>query len=109
MSSLPKLVRDKIPELIIKNDHKVPINRELDINEYRDELLKKLKEEANEVLEAEAGEHRLEELADLLELIKAIALIDSATLEDIEQIRAKKAEERGGFEKRILLEEIRES
>lgn len=107
--SLPKLVRDKIPQIIINKDGKIPVTRELNPEEYKAELLKKLQEEAKEVLEAEDGDHRLEELADIMELVKAIAALDAATLDDIEKLRAKKAEERGGFQNRILLEEIRES
>jgi predicted house-cleaning noncanonical NTP pyrophosphatase (MazG superfamily) len=108
MSTLPKLVRDNIPELIIKNENKIPVTRELSLDEYKIELLKKLQEETTEVINSEDGAPRLEELADLMELIKAIAALDNATLEDIELLRSKKAEERGGFEMRILLEEIRE-
>ena len=104
---LPKLVRDKIPEIIRTTDNKVPITRILNEEEYKIELLKKLQEEAKEVAESEAGEHRLEELSDILELIKAIAALDDASLEDIESLRDKKAEERGGFEKKIFLEEIK--
>jgi predicted house-cleaning noncanonical NTP pyrophosphatase (MazG superfamily) len=104
---LPKLVRDKIPELIIQNDKKIPVTRIFDDQEYVKELLKKLQEEANEVVESEPGEQRKEELADILEIMKAIAIVENTNLEDIEKIRAKKADERGGFEKKILLEEIK--
>jgi len=107
--SLPKLVRDKIPEIIKNSDGKNPTTRVLNEDEYINELLKKLQEEAKEVAESEVGEHRLEELSDVLELIKAVAALDGATLEDIENLRAKKAEERGGFEKKILLEEIKDN
>ena len=45
----------------------------------------------------------LEELADMLEVIRAATLARGYTLEELEQVRAGKAEERGGFEKKILL------
>ena len=50
----------------------------------------------------------MEELADLLEVIRAVALARGSSMEEVEQIRIKKAEKRGGFEKRILLETVME-
>lgn len=64
-----KLVRDKIPE-IIKNNNETPITRILSDEEYKIELEKKLYEEYQEVLES-SGENRLEELADMLEVMIA--------------------------------------
>ena len=49
-----------------------------------------------------------EELADLLEVIRAAAIARGYTLEELEQVRAEKAAKRGGFEKRILLKEVYE-
>ena len=50
----------------------------------------------------------VEELADLMEVIRAVAVARGYTLEELEQIRADKATKRGGFEKRILLKEVYE-
>lgn len=47
---------------------------------------------------------QVEELADILEVIYAIAEAKGVTIEELEAIRAKKAEERGAFKERILLE-----
>lgn len=102
---LPKLVRDKIPE-IIKSKGQTPKTRTLNEIEYKKYLLDKLQEEAKEVSSAETKEDQLEEIADVLEILKAIAALNNSGLEEIEQIRKKKAESNGGFEKRILLEEI---
>ena len=63
-----KLVRDNIPS-IIKGNGATPITRILNEEEYKKELEKKLYEEYNEVLEA-SGEDRVEELADMIEVIK---------------------------------------
>lgn len=103
---LPKLVRDNIPEIIYQNEGKEPVTRILEEEEYMRHLFAKLQEEVREVVESEAGEHRLEELADVMELIKAIAALDGATLEQVEEIRKAKSLKNGGFDKRILLEEI---
>ena len=66
-----KLVRDNIPE-IIKSNGETPITRILDDEEYKKELERKLLEEYNEVLES-SGDDRMEELADMLEVMISIA------------------------------------
>ena len=48
----------------------------------------------------------MEELADLLEVIRAVAAARGSSIEEVEAIRRDKAEKRGGFEKRILLTEV---
>ena len=54
-------------------------------------------------------EHTLEkkeELADKLELIRAMAEYNGFTLEDIIEEADRKKERNGGFEKRLLLERV---
>ena len=62
-----KLVRDKIPDIILK-DNELPVTRILDDEEFIKELNKKLQEEVNEYLEGE----NVEEMVDILEVIRAI-------------------------------------
>lgn len=100
-----KLVRDKIPEKIEENGEK-PITRILDNKEYKKELEKKLLEEYNEVINAKEENERIEELADILEVIISIAKLENKSLDDIIKIADKKREKRGGFEKRIFLEKV---
>lgn len=66
--------------------------------------LKKLQEEVSEYLE----DNIIEELADVLEVIHAIALFHQVTLSELETVRKKKAVERGGFARRIFLEYVQE-
>lgn len=99
-----KLVRDNIPEICISNGEKTFI-RILDDLEYNEELEKKLYEEYKEVLEAK-GTDRVEELADMLELIKALASLEGSTLEDVINIANHKASKRGSFNKKIFLEKV---
>lgn len=96
-----KLVRDKIPE-IIKSAGKIPSCKTLSEDEYLKELDKKLIEECNEYLEDKS----IEEIADVLEVLRAITQARGFTLEELEYIRAKKAEERGEFQKKIYLEKV---
>ena len=76
-----KLVRDNIPN-IIKSNGETPITRILTNEEYKQELEKKLYEEYQEVLES-SGEDRIEELADMLEVIKSLAKLENKDLDDI--------------------------
>lgn len=99
-----KLVRDKIPEIIKKNKEK-PITRVLNHEEYISELEKKLYEEYLEVVDAK-GEDRLEELADMLEVMQALVKIDGYSIEDIIKVSQEKANKRGAFDKRIFLEKV---
>ena len=94
-----KLVRDNIPN-IIKENNEEPIIKILSNAEFKVELEKKLLEECNEVLNA-VGNDRLEELADLLEVINSLAFLENKTLNDIEKIMIKKREKRGGFTQKI--------
>ena len=51
-------------------------------------------------------DQNIEELADLLELIRAAAIARGYTIDELETTRAEKAKKRGGFEKKILLKEV---
>ena len=54
-------------------------------------------------------DQNLEELADLLEVIYAAAVAREYSIEQLEEIRAIKAKERGVFRKRLLLLEVEEA
>lgn len=98
-----KLVRDNIP-MIIEQDNEVAFTRLLDDNDYRIELYKKLTEECNEVIVSKNTDETLEELADILEILKSIAELENKKMDDIVEIANQKRLKRGGFEKRIFLE-----
>ena len=102
-----KLVRDRIPEIIEGNGEK-PVIRILSEEEYKTELETKLNEEYHEVLGAITSEERIEELADMLEIIDALAALDGKTLSDVVEVAKQKKLKRGGFEKRIYLETVEE-
>ncbi len=99
-----KLVRDNIPN-IIRNNNEEPITRILSDDEYKNELEKKLYEEYQEVIEAN-GEDRIEELADMLEVMKALANLENKTLEDIINTSEQKNKKRGAFNEKIFLEKV---
>jgi len=80
-----KLVRDKIPEIIEKAG-KTFETKILDNDTYIKELETKLLEEFNEYLAADTKEDSLEELADMMELIKAFAEVNEGPLAEVEKI-----------------------
>jgi len=100
-----KLVRDKIPQ-VIETTGKVYRTRILDETEYKRELVTKLREEADEYFQASNDKQALEELADMLEVIRALAAVHGADPEQLETIRSQKAEARGSFEKRVFLIDV---
>ena len=99
-----KLVRDRIPE-IIASDGKTCVCETLSDEDYLRLLDAKLTEELSEYQESRS----LEELADLLEVLRAVAKARGWTWEELEQARQDKAAKRGGFEKKILLREVCEN
>lgn len=99
-----KLVRDKIPE-IIKGNGETPVTRELDLEEYKLALETKLQEECKEVIMA-SGEERVEEIADVIEVLRALAKLEGVQLTNVLDVAENKNIRRGAFEKRIFLEKV---
>lgn len=97
-----KLVRDHIPETIESNGDTCEI-RTLTIDEYKAALQAKLQEETAELLAA-SPEERLGEMADIFEVLLAIAEADGYAKNDLFRKASQKREERGAFEDRIWLE-----
>ena len=98
-----KLVRDRIPE-IIESSGRTCVTEILSDEDYLKMLDAKLDEELAEY----HADQNIEELADLMEVIRTCAVARGYTLEELEQVREEKAAKRGGFEKKILLKEVRE-
>jgi predicted house-cleaning noncanonical NTP pyrophosphatase (MazG superfamily) len=92
-----KLIRDKIP-LIAKAKGEEMICHVANPAEYRHHLQEKLLEEVHEFLES--GDP--EELADILEVVRAVAQERGMNMSELYRLRDKKRKERGGFEGRII-------
>ena len=85
-----KLIRDKIPE-IIQKDNATPKVSILDDEQFSSALKEKLIEEAKELQEAKTQEEILNELSDVLQLVESIASNNKLTIEEIKnQKEAKK-------------------
>lgn len=98
MTIYNKLVRDKIPD-IIRQQGETPTVRILEDEEYTRCLEGKLIEEVAEY----RRDKNIEELADILEVVFALAENLGATKEDLMNAYQEKNEKRGGFSKRIFL------
>ena len=96
-----KLVRDRIPE-IIEQSGKTCAIRILPEHEYLAALDAKLQEELNEYQQDKS----MEELADLLQVMMAVAEARGYDFAQVEAIRQEKAKKRGGFRDRIFLESV---
>lgn len=102
-----KLVRDNIPNIILNNGkNEEPIVRVLSDDDYKKALMKKLTEEYQEVISSKTKEALIEECADMLEVLFAIANLEGYTIEQLMCIRKQKKEKRGGFEKKLFLEKV---
>ena len=99
-----KLVRDKIPS-IIKEKGETPVIRILDEIEYKKELEKKLYEEYKEVIES-TGDDRVEELADMLEVIRALANLENKHLNDVIAVSDKKMKNVVLLKKKFFLKKL---
>lgn len=98
-----KLVRDKIPEIIEASGKTCKIEI-LSDKEYLQMLDKKLDEELAEYYQ----EQNIEELADLLEVLYAVAKARGYSAEELNHVRVEKQKARGGFDKKILLKSVEE-
>lgn len=103
MITYNKLVRDKIPEIILAQGKQCRVSVLKD-TEYLINLNLKLEEELEEYLET--GE--VEELADLVEVIYAIVESKGITAREFEELRLAKQGQRGAFSKRLYLETVSE-
>lgn len=99
-----KLVRDNIPK-IIADKGEMAKTCILDDEQYVMELRKKLLEEVNEYLES--GE--LMELADISEVIDALASAAGSSFDSVLELKKQKAQKNGAFYDKIFLTEVYEN
>jgi predicted house-cleaning noncanonical NTP pyrophosphatase (MazG superfamily) len=93
-----KLVRDNIPQIIENNGQSAKMVI-LDDEKYTDALKKKLKEETREYLQSK----ELMELADILEVVEALAKNQGSSFDEVLELKKQKQEKNCAFDKRIFL------
>ena len=96
-----KLVRDNILEIISNNNQKSSYHIATD-EEYKNKLLEKLQEEVSKFI----TDKNEEELADIFEVIEHIITAFNFNKEKILEIKKKKVEKNGKFNKKIILEKV---
>jgi predicted house-cleaning noncanonical NTP pyrophosphatase (MazG superfamily) len=101
MKKYNKLVRDKIPTIIGANGS-VAHTKILNDDDYLEALKNKLVEEAIEVKQTPVPE----ELADVMEVVYAIAKQLNISLSEIEKLRQNKNKTNGSFDNHIFLRSV---
>ena len=104
----PKLVRDKIPEMIERDGKTAAYHQEANKAKYLQYLFTKLIEEATELSEALTLDHQTEEIADVREVLISIQIALGVSEGTVEEVRSSKYEERGGFTGRIIVDALPE-
>jgi len=97
-----KLIRDRIPEIIIK-DGWVPIIKTLNNKEYLSALKNKVVEEGEELIKAKNKKDIINEIVDIQELLDALVeelKLSKSKVKSLQKIKNKK---RGGFKKKLFL------
>lgn len=98
-----KLIRDLIPEIARANGDTLVL-RQATPDEVDALLMSKLDEERCEFLDAESTVDQLVELADLLEVINALACRRGASFDVLVEIAQQKRAQRGAFEQGWVME-----
>ena len=97
-----KLIRDRIPEIMDSAGVRYEVV-ELDDADFRSALLAKVLEEAEEIAAAATVDDRIKEIADLYEVLDALLVREGIAPETVADVRRRRREERGGFERRLEL------
>lgn len=101
-----KLIRDKIPEIIIADDE-IPKIKMLNKKEFQQELIKKILEEAQELQSAQNKDEILNEIVDLQELLDWLAKEHQVSRAKICRLQTAKNKKRGSFKKKLFLIETK--
>ena len=99
---LPKLVRDRIPQIIEETNSTCSISRVRDIDEHEQWLLAKLLEEADEFIEKPS----YQEAADLVEVVKTFCYLHQLEWDAVLDAAESKEETHGGFRDGVILDSV---
>lgn len=104
-SHLPKLIRDRVPE-IMKEHQKSITYKLVSGSTYDQALRKKLIEETAELRDAKTQQEIIDQISDVLELIQTFVAFHTLDINEIKSHQKRKKEERGGYEKGVLLTSV---
>lgn len=97
-----KLVRDNIVDKINKLGEAFEV-RELSDDEFQQELLKKVIEEASALARVSTKEDFLDELADLSIVLDTLTKLQNISNTEVEEARQKNFNRKGGFQKKLFM------
>lgn len=100
-----KLVRDKIPEIILKQGKTVAFHA-LEGNKLKKALEEKLIEETQELINAQTEEEIIEEIVDVTEVLYALQEAYGISYSKVADAFHEKNREKGGFKKGYFLESV---
>ncbi len=92
-----KLCRDKVPDIIASKGFECEV-REVDHDEYKREIIRKVFEEASGVSNHSGREGLLKELADLMITVDAVKKEYGISNEELQTAVEQSLEEKGGYE-----------
>lgn len=92
-----KLVRDNIPDMIRAKREACELRKITDVQEFQQELLKKIKEEAASLSMSRTREEFLDECADLLIVLDTLTAQLDISREDIENAKRDNELKKGGY------------
>jgi predicted house-cleaning noncanonical NTP pyrophosphatase (MazG superfamily) len=98
-----KLVRDHIPDKIKTKGEHCEVRPATDVQEFQQELMKKIKEEAASLSTARTKEEFLSEYADLIVVLQTLIEQLGITSEELEVAREENLRKKGGYKHRHFL------
>lgn len=98
-----KLIRDGIETKIRGNGEELEVRTLSDDQEFQQELLKKVAEEAGALARVRSKEDFLDEYADLMAVLDALRGVLGITDTDVQAAREENEKRKGGFVKRLFL------
>jgi len=97
-----KLCRDRVPDIIIGKGFECGV-REVDHDEYKREIVRKVFEEASGVSNHLGRSSLVKELSDLVITIDAVKKEFGITEEELAEAVEKSIEDKGGYEDKLYL------
>jgi predicted house-cleaning noncanonical NTP pyrophosphatase (MazG superfamily) len=99
-----KLWRDKMVDIVEQREGSKIYWRQLNDQEFNQNIRIKLLEEAEEVVNAQSRNELIGELADLYEVIDSLTAVNNINIKEIVTEQMRKRDERGGFTGRKFVE-----
>jgi predicted house-cleaning noncanonical NTP pyrophosphatase (MazG superfamily) len=98
-----KLIRDRIPEKIRRDNGAECETRVLGAREFEKELIRKVAEEAGGMMAAKSRNELIEELADTMAVIDEVKRLKKISQSELRRAMAANFKKKGGFKKRLFL------